>query len=233
MYHSITFGDKNTWDDWHLIPTTRPVINPPQFVSNMVEIPGMDGSYDMSEWLSGRPNYKDRTGSLEFVVANDYTNWTVTYSAISNYLHGQRMRMKLEDDPEFYYEGRFTVNKWKSDKWYSLITINYVVNPWKKSVVGTSDPWLWDPFSFITGVIQNYGSYQVNGSATVNVVGMRQPISPTIISSTPMVVTFKGKTYNLSAGRNNFSDMIFDEGDNSLTFTGTGTITIDYTGGSL
>ena len=233
MYHSVTFGNKNTWDDWHLIPTTRPVINPPQFVSNMVEIPGMDGSYDMSEWLSGRPNYKDRTGSLEFAVANDYTNWTIAYSAISNYLHGQRMRMKLEDDPGFYYEGRFTVNKWKSDKWYSLITINYVVNPWKKSVVGTSDPWLWDPFSFTTGVIQDYSSYQVNGSATVNVVGMRQPISPTIISSTSMVVTFKGKTYNLSAGRNNFSDMIFDEGNNSLTFTGTGTITIDYTGGSL
>lgn len=233
MYHSVTFGNKNTWDDWHLIPTTRPVINPPQFVSNMVEIPGMDGSYDMSEWLSGRPNYKDRTGSLEFAVANDYTNWTIAYSAISNYLHGQRMRMKLEDDPGFYYEGRFTVNKWKSDKWYSLITINYVVNPWKKSVVGTSDPWLWDPFSFTTGVIQDYSSYQVSGSATVNVVGMRQPISPTIISSTPMVVTFKGKTYNLSAGRNNFSDMIFDEGNNSLTFTGTGTITIDYTGGSL
>ena len=233
MYHSVTFGNKNTWDDWHLIPTTRPVINPPQFVSNMVEIPGMDGSYDMSEWLSGRPNYKDRTGSLEFAVANDYTNWTIAYSAISNYLHGQKMRMKLEDDPGFYYEGRFTVNKWKSDKWYSLITINYVVNPWKKSVVGTSDPWLWDPFSFTTGVIQDYSSYQVSGSATVNVVGMRQPISPTIISSTPMVVTFKGKTYNLSAGRNNFSDMIFDEGNNSLTFTGTGTITIDYTGGSL
>ena len=29
MYHSITIGDKNTWDDWHMIPVTPPVIAPP------------------------------------------------------------------------------------------------------------------------------------------------------------------------------------------------------------
>ena len=28
MYHSITIGDKNTWDDWHLIPATRPLFHP-------------------------------------------------------------------------------------------------------------------------------------------------------------------------------------------------------------
>lgn len=233
MYHSITFGNKNTWDDWHLIPTSRPVINPPGLNANMVEIPGMDGSYDMTEWLAGRPIYKDRSGSLEFAVANDYTSWEVAYSEISNYLHGQKMRVVLEDDPGFYYEGRMTVNKWKSDKWYSIITINYVLAPWKKAIISTSEPWLWDPFNFRTGVIQNYSSYTVSGSATINVVGMRQPIAPTIISSAAMVVTFKGQNYNLVAGRNYFPTMIFDEGNNSLTFTGTGTITIDYTGGSL
>lgn len=29
MYHSITIGDKNTWDDWKMIPVSRPVVAPP------------------------------------------------------------------------------------------------------------------------------------------------------------------------------------------------------------
>ena len=33
-----------------------------------------------------------------------------------DYLHGQTMRAILEDDPEYFYEGRFTVNAWKSEK---------------------------------------------------------------------------------------------------------------------
>lgn len=28
MYHSITIGDKNTWDDWKMIPVSRPVVAP-------------------------------------------------------------------------------------------------------------------------------------------------------------------------------------------------------------
>ncbi len=43
MYHSITIGNKNTWDDWHLIPATRPLFNPPTVKTNMVNIPGGDG----------------------------------------------------------------------------------------------------------------------------------------------------------------------------------------------
>ena len=48
MYHSITIGDKNTWDDWHLIPATRPLFNPPTVKENMVNIPGGDGVLDLT-----------------------------------------------------------------------------------------------------------------------------------------------------------------------------------------
>ena len=44
------------------------------------------------------------------------------------------MRAVLEDDPEYYYEGRFSVNSWKSDKTHSSITINYSVAPYKKKL---------------------------------------------------------------------------------------------------
>ena len=61
MYHSITFGDKNTFDDWHLIPTSRPVIAPPPFRSHTEDIPGGFGSLDLSEALTGYPLNDNRT----------------------------------------------------------------------------------------------------------------------------------------------------------------------------
>lgn len=36
MYHSITIGEKNTWDDWHLIPTSRPLVNPPSVNTHLI-----------------------------------------------------------------------------------------------------------------------------------------------------------------------------------------------------
>ena len=79
MYHSITFGDRNTWDDWHLIPSTRPLFNPPDAKTHYVDIPGANGQLDLIESLTGYPLYENRTGSIEFYVANGYEDWAVLY----------------------------------------------------------------------------------------------------------------------------------------------------------
>lgn len=165
MYHSINFGDKNTWDEWRLVPTSRPVFNPPAQKVKTLDIPGSDGVIDLSTSLTGYPVFQNRTGSFEFIVVDykywtpmrdnindtvrDYVNddikgagfrqWYETYSDIMNYLHGRTMRAVLEDDPDYYYEGRFTVNSWKSEKNWSKITIDYDVGPYKWSVKTSSE----------------------------------------------------------------------------------------------
>lgn len=160
MYHSITFGTKNTWDDWHLVPVSRPVFNPPEVKTRYLDIPGGDGVIDLSESLTGYPVYENRSGSQEFILVNDfyipvddYEEWYEVYSEIMGYLHGQKMKAILEDDKEYYYEGRFSVNKWKSDKHFSKIVIDYNVGPYKWLYKTSIDDWLWDPFNFETGVI--------------------------------------------------------------------------------
>ena len=124
MYHSVTFGNKNTWDNWHIVPSSRPVFNPPKQKVNTLDIQGGNGIIDLSESLTGYPVYNNREGSFEFIVMNDYKPWQETYSDIADYIHGQKMRAVLEDDPQYYYEGRFSVNSWKSDKDWSKITID-------------------------------------------------------------------------------------------------------------
>lgn len=234
MYHSITFGTKNTWDDWHLIPTSRPVFNPPSVKTNLIEIPGGDGVLDLTTALAGRPLYKNRTGSIEFYVDNDFRDWTVLYSEIMVYLHGQKMRAVLEDDPNYYYEGRFAVNAWKSNKDRSSITIDYDVNPYKQDILGTDEEWIWDTFNFETGVIRYYKDLPVNGRLSMTVIVDMMPVSPTITASaTGMTVTFKDETYNLSKGINHIPEIVLPQGLNELIFTGIGTVTIGQTGGRL
>ena len=140
IYHSITFGTKNTWDDWHLVPTSRPVVNPPAQKVKTLEIPGGDGLIDLSTSLTGYPVYQNRTGSFEFLVMNDYKPWQQAYTDIMDYLHGFTMQMVLEDDPDYYYTGRFAVNAWKSEQNWSKIVIDYSVGPYKWSKT-TSSSW--------------------------------------------------------------------------------------------
>lgn len=155
MYHGIKFGDKRTWEDWHLVPTTRPVFNPPPLKSKYVDIPGSNGTLDLTESLTRYPLYGNRTGSFEFIVVNsfselvtDHEEWYNRYSDIMDYIHGKSMKAILDDDYNYFYEGRFTVNSWKSEKLYSKIVIDYNVGPYKWEVLGSTDDWLWDPFNF-------------------------------------------------------------------------------------
>lgn len=184
MYHSITFGEKNTWDDWRLVPSSRPLFNPPPQKVKTLDIPGGDGVIDLSQALTGYPVYQNRTGSIEFIVMNDFKPWHMAYSDIMDYLHGQTLRAVLEDDPEYFYEGRFSVNAWKSEKDWSRIVINYDVGPYKWSVLSSTDDWLWDPFNFQNGVIRAMLFKNIAVSTTAKVQHLdaalfdRAPICP-------------------------------------------------------
>lgn len=235
MYHSITFGEKNTFDDWHLIPTSRPVITPPSLRSQTVDIPGGFGTLDLSEALTGYPLYDNRTGSIEFAVINDkWSKWTVAYQTILDYLHGRRMKMVLEDDPSYYYIGRFTVENWESGDDYSTITINYDLYPYKKQLASTGEKWTWNPFDFDYGYISEYFNLTVNGSLSVTIKACGEPTVPVITSTASMTVTVNNTSYNLSAGRNYITSLVAPPNtDTTYKFTGNGVISVDYRGGVL
>lgn len=162
MYHSITFGTgvltadkklagKNTWTDWHLIPSSRPVVAQAPVQTNFVDIPGRRyGPIDMSEYLTGAPIYGQRNGSFEFIVDNDHEYWMTIQMNIAEYLHGKSMCMVLEDDPDYYYVGRFMLNDWKNESWNSKVVINYILRPYKERLIDIENPgfMIWDPFNF-------------------------------------------------------------------------------------
>lgn len=176
--HSVCFGDhpvirpdgsysdplnKYSWNDWHLVPTSRPVIVPPPVKKNTIEIIGANSLIDLTEVPRGFPTYGNRTGSLDFYVDHsipwkrgDSTveyDWATAFREIKEFLHGQRMNLYLSDEPNWYYTGRFEVKSWKSDKVVSTVSIDYDLDPYSLSSYSTLEEWQWNPFDFLNGTI--------------------------------------------------------------------------------
>lgn len=139
---------KNTWNDWHLVPTQRPSITPPEVKTKMVEIPGMNGDLDLTESLTGYPAYNNREGSITFKIINDYEHWHEIYADMCSYLNGRVLYFAMEDDPAYFYHGRITVENYDSQKDNSEITINYVLDPQKYEYVNGHDDGWWDVLDF-------------------------------------------------------------------------------------
>lgn len=135
-FHSVNFGNMNTWVNWHLVPASRPYIEPPEVKTETLEIPGADGSLDFTGALNGI-RYKDRQGTMEFIMMPGYGKWSDRYSAIMNYLQGQKMRIILDDDPTYYYYGRVSVTAFDVGDQYTTITISYFVDPYKRLISNT------------------------------------------------------------------------------------------------
>lgn len=138
-YHSVNFGEINTWDDWRCIPEQRPSVAPPEFVNEKESSSWINGEIDKSESITGAPMYGKATGSITFIMVNPepekfiQRRWAQRRSEIMNYLHNQRMTMVLDDDPDHFYEGRFTVT-FTADKDYSHLIVNYTINTYREVV---------------------------------------------------------------------------------------------------
>lgn len=232
MYHSLYIDDKNTWKDWHLVPINRPVVNPPKAKTNYIEVPGADGVLDVSSVFTGQILYSNRQGTWEFRVDPKFMDWTEIYSLIMKDVHGNFVKVILEDDPDFYYEGRLFVNQWLSDKDNSTITIEYNLAPYKKYKI-SDRRWIWDTFNFETGVVREYRNIVVNKEHTMIVIGDRMSCIPTITVSDDMKLIYKNKEYKLSRGVNIIEKIVIKNGENPMKFIGNGIVSIDLLGGIL
>lgn len=147
----------NTLKDWFLVPLGRPVINPPQQKRSTIDIPGANGILDLSNSLTHYPVFENRTGQLQFAKLNDVpqNDWLTVYTKIMKFLQGNEVKMFLEDDPKYFYEGQVWVDTWDSrnDGTWSEVTLGYDLQPYRRSIASSVGDWLWDPFNFETDMV--------------------------------------------------------------------------------
>ena len=103
MEAGVTFADSiHTWRDWglKLVSVHIPM---PEPKTQLVDIPGGDGSIDLTE-IGGRPAYNDRDGiELAFDLMDEsYSEWLLRYSEFAREIHGKKVKMVLDDEPDHY-----------------------------------------------------------------------------------------------------------------------------------
>lgn len=226
----VRFDNIHSYNDLGLTLTNF-TITPPTPKIYKVDIAGADGSIDLTESLTGDVKYEERIIDMEFGMIGQWRDVQNKYSQVQNALHGKKFsEIVFDDDENFYHVGRVSAVALGSEPLIGTITIQCVVEPYKYD---WGDDWLWDSFSFETGIINEMIGLKVNGSLDVTYIGQRKKYIPYIITSTPMSVVFNGQTYNLQSGKNKIFEIEFHEGTNILKFIGNGTVTIENKGGSF
>lgn len=132
----VIFGDKHTYRDWGLITKTRPNVSPPVPKLKLIQVPGSDHVIDLTEHLTGQVHYEPRTISFEFVMMAERGRWASLYSEIMTYLHGKRIKIVMDNDPNYYYIGRVTVGDLEPGKATAELKIQAQVEPYKRERFG-------------------------------------------------------------------------------------------------
>jgi hypothetical protein len=230
--YGVMIGEKHSYNDFGLILSDK-VIAPPTPQYNKVTIPLRDAAIDLTESLTDTIKYNERLITLTFKVVDPILEWASKISAIENYVHGKKLKLIFDDDIGYYYIGRLTVNKWTSNKTIGTIVIECDAEPFKYDITPSNIDWEWDTFDLENGVINEAGEIVVNGTTVFTLICGRKRMFPTFTVSADMTVGFEGDTYTLKEGSQKLYDIFLCEGENVLTFTGSGTVAIEYIGGSL
>lgn len=218
MPRETRFGEVYSYRDLNLIQQ-KVDIQPAEPKLNLVNIPGADGSKDLSELPGGRLFYKDRKITWIFALYPG-DNWDTKHAQVSNALNGLRCTIHLHSDWEWHYEGRLTVKKYNRDKALRQITVEATCAPYKLKYA-------------LSG-----GTFDITTDGTdIVLLNKKRPAVPDFMASVQAEITWNGATVVVSPGVWFSSlDIELPEGSSTIhvrALSETGTIRILYREGSL
>lgn len=206
------FDEIHSYTDLNLVLSAVSI--PPAAVkTNYVDIPGGDGSVDLTEAL-GEVKYKDRDCAFTFTVLpqDDYEGKKMQ---VSNLLNGKRCRIKLDKDPGYHWEGRCFINEYASEKKIRKIVVKATVAPYKLK-------------DEVTNVIVPAGEL-----VSVTLENGRKTVVPTITNTDAATIHFDGNTYTLNAGTHTILNIELKQGKHQMFVTSDGQVRFTYQEGDL
>lgn len=205
----------HTFTDFALLWMGRDITSPEAKRHIISEVPGIDSVLERTSEM-GPTRFYNRTIRDHFMILDkSYNEWESRRERIMNALHGRRVRITADTDPLCYWEGFTTVETIKDGAVISEFVISADVYPYKKYL---------EPLS---------KSQTITDSGTMTISNKRMPSSPVITASAAMTLVYRGREYVLAAGDNAMDFELYPFDDNTLAFTGSGTVTVTWTGGSL
>lgn len=216
MARGTKFGTIHSHRDLHLIQAAME-IEPAQPKLNLIDVPGADGAKDFSESPAGRVVYNTRKITWTFKLYPT-DNWATKYTEVSNALNGISCQIVLDDDPDHYYQGRVSVDKYTVDSILHTITVVAICQPYKLRLT-----------------INRVSAPTTTEYTRLTLPNDRMPVVPEIKVTTETTLLWNGDTFTLSAGTHKLLGIQLVEGSNTLQAKSAvgGTITVTYRRGNL
>ena len=215
MLNDVIFNnEKSAYYDWNIV-LTKADIPFPSVKTSSVDIKGANGILDLSEVLTGDVCYGNRDIKLTFAMMDDRDYYS-TMTDIANYLHGKKVTLKLTNDDEYFYSGRTVISMCEYSYGKSSLVIKMSADPFKYSVTESN--------AFVN---------LNNETKSLVLPNKRMRVAPTLVVTGSVTMTFEGKTYTLQAGEQQLLNFVLSEGNNTVSFSGTGSVKITYRQGAL
>lgn len=218
MIKGTTFGSIHSGADLHLLQQ-KVVVQPASPKTKYIDIPGADGSKDMTEALGVGVKYSDRGITWTFALYPG-DDWSEKCREVSGALNGISCRIVLDEDSLYYYEGRLEVENYERDKLLRRIIVYALCRPYKlKRTVTTVSS-------------QSLGT----ADKTLLLENDRMTVVPVITVEQETTITFNNYSATVAAGAHKLPDIQLQMGRNILkarVSTGTGSIKVSYQEGTL
>lgn len=229
----VTINGKHTFRDYGLRMKSYTLPMPEAKVSK-IEIPYSDGALDQTE-ITGQVFYKDRDGVVfEFVQYDgNFKKYQEAVHRLAQELHGKKVEVIFDNDPEYYYLMRLSISASKSKMPLSNITITGSADPYKYGMYMLGENWKWDPFSFVDGVIVRLNDIDVDGEKVIPIGSDSAPTTPTFIvrESNGLRLEWEGDVYEMpTRGSYYFPQVKITEDTTSLVLKGSGQLNIECRG---
>jgi len=207
----ITFGSLHSYRDFRLLLVKKEVGSPTVKVKK-IDVEGADGALDYTDFF-GEAKYEDVTHKFEFQTIVPQGEFLSLFSSIKNALHGKKMRIILDDDPLFYYIGRLHVSSFTNEKSIGVISIEAECEPYKYMLEKT------------------VAEVDVDGTFTAVLPNSRKRAVPEVLFETDGSIRIEylgANVWDLGSGSYTLPELELVEGENSVTLTGTGTVTFTW-----
>lgn len=202
------FGSKYSVDDYQAIMNYARITTP-TVKENYVDIPGGNSSLDLTEAVSG-VTFNDGQISFKFTFFKEEDR-----SRMRNDLHGRKLQIVLEREPEYFYDGRLFCRDGDYTGCIFELYIDARVAPYKQEKQMTLH------------------MEEITAAKDILLDNDRMPSIPVITVEGNIRLTYSGISVQLSDGVYTIPEITLLDGLNRIHAEGKGSLKLQYRKGKI
>ena len=189
------------------------MIGTPTAKVSKVPVPGSDVTLDFTDYFGG-VHFNNRTITLTFLSLEPWDDAMPNDMRLKNAIHGSKLEISFDDDPDWYWAGRVSVGEWTYYRRAGKIVVTIDCEPYKykrRETVKTSA-----------------------GNEIIHLRNSRMPVVPYVSTSGEVTLAWSGYSVTISSGADQIiPQLVLEEGVTDVQITGAATVVFRYREGSL